>query len=234
MTTHVRYEHRHLDVACDLNAAELGARAAKWRQLRDSAGLGAARIDGGARLWLRREAAAAAGELARREAACCGFLDFELAPDGDRLRLDITSPAPHGGDVAASLAGLHAEPEPGMLLIGEVAGQTGLAPSTIRYYEELGLIEPCRRESGRRLFAEGTTRRLRAVAAAREAGFSLAEIGRLLGSQADGTGEWRSLVEAKIDSVEARVERLQAVARTLRDSLDCGCRAWDQCPAVVS
>ncbi len=106
MTTHVSYEHRHLDVACDLNAAELGARAAEWRQLRDSAGSGVTRIDGGARLWLRADAAVAAEDLVRREAACCGFLDFELAFDGGRLRLDITSPAPHGGEVAALLAGL--------------------------------------------------------------------------------------------------------------------------------
>ncbi len=120
-----------------------------------------------------------------------------------------------------------------MLLIGEVADLTGLATSTIRYYEELGLIRPVRRESGRRLFEEGTPRRLRAISAAREAGFSLEEIGRLLGSQAAGTDEWRSLVERKIGSVEARAERLQAIASTLRDSLDCGCQMWDLCPLVV-
>jgi hypothetical protein len=106
MTTHIRYEHRHLDVACDLAAAELGARAGEWRELRDSAGLGAIRIDRGARLWLRPDAAAVAEDLARREAGCCGFLDIELGPDGDRLRLDITSPAPYGDEVAAVLAGL--------------------------------------------------------------------------------------------------------------------------------
>jgi hypothetical protein len=104
--THVRYEHRHLDVACDLSTAELGARAAEWRRLRDSAGLGATRIDGGARLSLRLDAAAAAADLVQREARCCGFLDFELTSESDRLRLDITSPDPQGSGVAAALAGL--------------------------------------------------------------------------------------------------------------------------------
>ena len=118
------------------------------------------------------------------------------------------------------------------MLIGEVSDRSGLATSTIRYYEELGLIEPVGRESGHRLFAEEAPRRLRTITAAREAGFSLTEIGRLLSSQAEGTDEWRSLVEAKIDSVETRIERLEAVARTLRESLECGCRAWDQCPIV--
>jgi DNA-binding transcriptional MerR regulator len=120
------------------------------------------------------------------------------------------------------------------MLIGELADRTGITTSAIRYYEELGLIEPVGRESGRRLFGEGTPPRLRAISAAREAGFSLAEIRMLLGSQAAGTDEWRSLVEAKIDSVEARIERLQAIAQTLRESLDCGCQAWDRCSIVVS
>jgi DNA-binding transcriptional MerR regulator len=79
------------------------------------------------------------------------------------------------------------------MLIGELAGLTGTTTSAIRYYEGLGLIEPIGRESGRRLFGEGTPSRLK-----------------------------------------ARIERLQAVAQTLRDSLDCGCQAWDRCPIVVS
>ena len=111
MTTHVRYGHRHLDVLCDLNAAEQGARATEWRQLIDDAGLGVTRVDGGARLWLRPDAAAAAEDLVRREAGCCGFLDFELTTDGDRLRLDITSRTSYGDEVAAALAGLRAEGE---------------------------------------------------------------------------------------------------------------------------
>ena len=109
MTTHVRYEHRHLDVVCDLNAVGQGARAAEWRRLLDSAGLGVTRVDGGARLWLRPDAAAAAEDLIRREASCCGFLDFELTTDGDRLRLDITSVASYGDEIAAAFAGLRSE-----------------------------------------------------------------------------------------------------------------------------
>jgi MerR family redox-sensitive transcriptional activator SoxR len=119
-----------------------------------------------------------------------------------------------------------------MLLIGEVAEQAGVATSAIRYYEELGLVRPLRRESGRRLFGDEAAARLRSITAAREAGFSLEEIRRLLDSQSGGTGEWRTLVEAKIASVEERVERLRAVAQILRDSLECGCRAWDECPIV--
>ena len=108
----IRYEHRHLDVACELEPAEAGARAAEWQRLREEAGFGSDPIPGGARLWLRAEAQEAADDLARREAGCCGFLDFELALDGGRLRLDVTSPSPDAGPVIGCLAGL----EPGCSL----------------------------------------------------------------------------------------------------------------------
>jgi len=120
-----------------------------------------------------------------------------------------------------------------VLLIGEVAQRAGLATSAIRYYEELGLVRPVARESGRRLFEESAANRLRAITAARDAGFTLEEIRRLLDSQAEGTEEWRTLVEAKIVGLRSRVARLQAIEKTLRDSLECGCRAWDECPILV-
>ena len=120
-----------------------------------------------------------------------------------------------------------------MPLIGEVAAETGLATSAIRYYEDLGLIEPVGRVSGRRLFPDSVPRRLRAITAAREAGFSLDEIRRLLDSQTEGSDDWIELVQAKIIETQGRIKRLRLIEKTLRDSLTCGCRAWDECPIVL-
>jgi DNA-binding transcriptional MerR regulator len=120
-----------------------------------------------------------------------------------------------------------------VLLIGEVAERAGLATSAIRYYEELGLIRAISRQAGRRLFEESTANRLRAISAVREAGFSLEEIRRLLDSQSEGTEEWPSMVEAKIEDLRSRISRLQTIEATLRDSLQCGCPAWDECPILV-
>jgi hypothetical protein len=103
--SNIRYRHRSLRVACELDAAEVGNRVGEWRHLREQAGLGSEPVPGGARLWLRPEAADVAGDLARREAACCGFLDLELAVDGDQLRLDVTSPATDAGPAIAWLIG---------------------------------------------------------------------------------------------------------------------------------
>jgi hypothetical protein len=104
--TDVRYQHRTLDVACELEGPEARDRLTEWERLRETAGLGAESIPGGARLWLRNEAVVAAEDLARREALCCGFLDIELVAVGDRWRLDVTSPVPEGSEVGAYLVGI--------------------------------------------------------------------------------------------------------------------------------
>ena len=120
-----------------------------------------------------------------------------------------------------------------MLMIGEVAELAGVSTSAIRYYEQLGLIGPAPRESGRRVFPENAWSRLKAITAARDAGFSLDEVRRLLDSQAEGTQDWRALVEEKIRDVQERAQRLGAIAEILRESLECGCSAWDHCTLLV-
>ncbi len=102
----VRYDHRSLDVACELDAAGMETRGDEWRTLREAWVEDVELRADGVRLWLAAGAWDAADDLARREAACCGFLDFELGGSGDRMWLDITSPAAEAEDVIAALAGL--------------------------------------------------------------------------------------------------------------------------------
>jgi MerR family transcriptional regulator, repressor of the yfmOP operon len=75
---------------------------------------------------------------------------------------------------------------PPLLKIHEVAAETGLTPRTIRYYEELGLLEPAARSEGAyRLYDAEDLERLRFIRGLRDdAGFSLAEIGQLLEDEA--------------------------------------------------
>jgi DNA-binding transcriptional MerR regulator len=72
--------------------------------------------------------------------------------------------------------------EPRLLRIQEVADETGLTPRAIRYYEERGLLAPAGRSEGAyRLYDVEDLERLRFIRGLRDdAGFSLAEIGRLL------------------------------------------------------
>lgn len=95
-----------MEVACELEATDQGLRATEWQRLRERAALAAERIPNGARLWLRADSTAAAEALVHKEARCCGFLDFELVPGTERVRLDITAATPAGSEVAAILAGM--------------------------------------------------------------------------------------------------------------------------------
>ena len=69
-----------------------------------------------------------------------------------------------------------------LLRINEVAAETGLTTRTIRYYEEMGLLEPAARSEGDyRLYDESDLERLQFIRSLRDdAGFSLAQIGQLL------------------------------------------------------
>jgi DNA-binding transcriptional MerR regulator len=73
-----------------------------------------------------------------------------------------------------------------LLRIHEAAAEVGLTPRSVRYYEELGLLTPAARSEGDyRLYDETDLERLRFIKGLRDdAGFSLAEIARLLEDEA--------------------------------------------------
>jgi DNA-binding transcriptional MerR regulator len=102
---------------------------------------------------------------------------------------------------------------PGRLLrIHEAATEVGLTPRSVRYYEEIGLLTPAARSEGDyRLYDETDLERLRFIKGLRDdAGFSLAEIARLLEDEAA-----RERSHAAYHATTDQAER----ARILRDRL---------------
>lgn len=121
------------------------------------------------------------------------------------------------------------------MTIGDVARQTGLNTSAIRYYERYGLLPEPAREGGQRRYDREVLTRLAVVRMAQEAGFSLEEIRTLLNGYPDAApaGErWADLARRKIPEVDALIARLQAVRATLEESLRCGCPTLDACAAI--
>lgn len=98
-----------------------------------------------------------------------------------------------------------------VLDIGEVARRTGLTLRGLRFYEARGLVKPLRTEGGRRIYGAGELARLNAVVALKRAGFSLAQIGGMLGQRNIDLGR---LVAARLEALDARQAEL-AQARTL-------------------
>lgn len=120
-----------------------------------------------------------------------------------------------------------------LLPIGEVSRRTGLAITAIRYYEERGLVQPVARDGGQRRFDEAAVRRLQVISSVQKAGFSLEEIGQLLQEGPSGTETRHALVVAKLAAVRQDIQRLQAIAASLEEALDCGCNSLEHCPILV-
>lgn len=66
------------------------------------------------------------------------------------------------------------------LTIGEVAAHVGVATSTIRYYEKVGLLQPADRVNGQRRFTVAVLHQLRLIKQCQSAGLTLLEIQLLL------------------------------------------------------
>ena len=118
------------------------------------------------------------------------------------------------------------EPSSNLLRITEVAEEVGLTARAVRYYEELGLLKPAARSEGSyRLFDEDDLERLRFIRGLRDdAGFSLAEIGRLLEDEearernrsafrsTTNVDERRAILSDALDRVDRQVASLRGKA----------------------
>ena len=123
------------------------------------------------------------------------------------------------------------------LRIGEVAGRTGLAPSAIRYYEKLGLLPKPARDGGKRLYDVSVLEWLSLIALAREAGFTMAEIKRLMAGFTPGTrpaARWEELATRKLAEIDAMVARAERMRAVLRVALDCGCFRLEDCVHLLN
>ena len=109
---------------------------------------------------------------------------------------------------------------PALLSIGELSERTGVPATTLRYYDELGLMRPTARAAGRRRYAATAVRDVGVILFFREIGFSLAEIGRFIAGERQCQ---REMIDHKLAELAERQHRIE-VART---ALEHG----RQCPA---
>ena len=113
--------------------------------------------------------------------------------------------------------------------IAEVARRSGLAVSTLRYYEEKGLIASAGRAGLRRQFDPGVLRRLALIALGRTAGFSLDEIALMFAP--DGSPRIdRAVLAAKADDLDATIGRLTVLRDSLRHAAACPAPSHMECP----
>ena len=113
--------------------------------------------------------------------------------------------------------------------IGEVAAQSGIKPSALRYYEEAGLISSVSRHGLRRQFPPEVLLQLKLIAMGKSAGFSLGEIAGIFGK--NGVPELpRDLLHQKAAEIDRQIRELTALRDTLRHVADCPAPSHMECP----
>ncbi len=113
--------------------------------------------------------------------------------------------------------------------ITEVSRRSGLPASTLRFYEEKGLIASVGRRGLHRLFHPGVLERLALIAVGRAAGFSLDEIARMFGP--DGRPDLnRERLSAKADELDETIRKLATLRDGLRHAAACPAPTHMECP----
>jgi DNA-binding transcriptional MerR regulator len=113
--------------------------------------------------------------------------------------------------------------------IGEVSRRSGVPASTLRYYEEIGLIASIGRRGLRRQFDARVLDRLALIALGRAAGFSLDEIATTFAP--DGrTRIDRRMLATKADALDRTIRRLVAMRNGLRHAAVCPAPSHMECP----
>ena len=116
-----------------------------------------------------------------------------------------------------------------ILDIGEVATQSGVPPSTLRYYEEIGLIRSVHRHGLRRQFDPNVLLKLSLIELGKTAGFSLTEIASMFGQ--DGRPDIpRDRLRAKADDLQRQMVDLRVLRDAIRHVADCPASTHLECP----
>ncbi|MDP3521672.1 MAG: MerR family DNA-binding protein [Hydrogenophaga sp.] len=109
--------------------------------------------------------------------------------------------------------------------IGEAARLSGISPKMLRHYEGLGLLgEVARTDSGYRLYARNDGHTLQFITRARDLGFSMADIGELVGLWLDrrrSSAKVKQVAERHRLALQERIAQLQAMERSLLHLTTC-------------
>lgn len=121
--------------------------------------------------------------------------------------------------------------------IGQASSRSGVSQRMIRHYEAIGLIpKPARRASGYRDYDDRDVHTLRFIRRARDLGFPIEEIGKLLALWQDrsrASADVKALASARADELKRKEEEIRAMRRTLEDlARNCHGDARPDCPIL--
>ena len=123
-----------------------------------------------------------------------------------------------------------------MMTISEVANEVGMPPSTLRYYERIGLVPAPPRISGRRRYDANIVQRLTIIQTAQRAGFTLDEIRLLFDEVLADTAsraQWNMLIQQKLREINSLLLNVQSMKTLLEDIMECSDSELEECIALT-
>lgn len=120
------------------------------------------------------------------------------------------------------------------LTVGEVARRSGVAVSTIHFYEAKGLIQGWRSEGNQRRYHRSVLRRIAIIRVAQLTGITLAAIRDALvdlpHDRVPTDADWVRFASAWRDMLDRRIDRLAQLRDQITSCIGCGCLSLDECP----
>ena len=120
------------------------------------------------------------------------------------------------------------------LTVGEVARRSGVAVSTLHFYEAKGLVQSFRTKGNQRRYAREVLRRVAIIRVAQRTGMELEEIRKALAAlpheRTPNAADWKKLSAGWKDELNARIERLTRLRDQLNGCIGCGCLSMEACP----
>ncbi len=110
------------------------------------------------------------------------------------------------------------------MTIGEVARQAGVQPSTLRYYESIGLIPTPARLNGKRIYDQAVLQRLGIIRTAQRAGFTLDEVRLIFNdilSHKLVSTDWHDLLQHKLSDLDNLLRNVQNMRGLLEEMMQC-------------
>ncbi|BDY31765.1 MULTISPECIES: MerR family transcriptional regulator [Mycolicibacterium] len=119
------------------------------------------------------------------------------------------------------------------LTIGEVARRAGVAQTTLRYYEQLGLLPAPGRVGGQRRYQESVLVRLEVIRLCKAAGFALDDIAVLMDDDTPGRPAARALAQAKLSEIDEQMTALTRARAIIEWGMQCTCPSIDACTCGI-
>lgn len=117
--------------------------------------------------------------------------------------------------------------------VGEMARRSGVAVSTLHFYEKQGLIASTRSAGNQRRYTRDMLRRVAVVRTAQRLGIPLKTVrdalARLPAGRAPTLADWRALSGTWRGELDARIAELQALRDQITDCIGCGCLSLRRC-----